>query len=126
MADKKKCPLCGSDATIRERPEGIDGKAVECVLCTTFEISENALLGLRSKPGDKELLPYLICHIRQAKKQNFNVASHTWRTFAQSHKDTPFSQKFAKLLDLLAIRSNLQPGGRIPVNTTMDWPLVDA
>ncbi|MBI2998711.1 MAG: hypothetical protein HYY46_09730 [Deltaproteobacteria bacterium] len=128
MPDKEKCPLCNSDATVRERPMGIDGKAVECVLCTTFEITENALSGLRSKPGDKELIPYLICHIRQAKKQSplFNVASHTWRQFAQSHKNTPFSQKTARLLDLLATRSDFQPGGRIQLDSKLDWPLIDA
>ena len=123
------CPLCDSEgSTIRKRPEGIDGKAVNCVLCTAFEILDNALLTLKSKPGDKELLPYLICQIRQASEQGnvFNVASHTWRDFALAHKNTPFSQRTEKLLDLLATRSNFQLGSRVEVNPKFDWPLVDA
>lgn len=126
MANKGKCPLCGTDATIRERPLGLDGKAIDCALCTKFEISDNALAGLRSRPGDEDLLPYLICHIRQAKQPVFTIASHTWREFAQSHKGTRFSQKTAKLLDLLAARSDFKPGSRIQVKSKLDWPLVDA
>ncbi len=130
MADRitEACPFCGWDAIIRQLSLGREGKDVECVICGRFEITPNALAGLTSKPGDTELLPYLICHIRQANERGevFNVASHTWREFATAHKNTPFSKKTAKLLDILAARSRFIPGARIPVDSKVDWPLVDA
>jgi hypothetical protein len=124
MTDVEKCPLCGSQAEVSER-EGTDGKKVSCALCTTFHISPNAIAGMGT-PGAKELLPYLICHIRQDTHSGvFSVASHSWREFAQSHKNTPFSQKIEKLFDLLARRSNYQLGTPIQMDFETDWPLVD-
>ena len=117
------CPLCGWSIAATEG--GMDGIRVVCKLCGRFTISKNAIATLIRE--GKELIPYLSCHIRQANKrgEEFIVASHNWREYAMSHKETPFSRRLAKLLDLLAERSNLQPGARFPLDATFDWPLVD-
>ena len=128
MADEvEKCPLCGGNATVRGLDMGRDGKDVTCVVCGQFEITRNAIIGLKSKAGDTELLPYLICHTRSANERGevFNVASHNWREFAQAHKNTPLSRRIEKLLQLLVSRSQFEPGRRVRLNERTDWPLVD-
>jgi hypothetical protein len=89
-APHETCPLCrwsiaGSEA-------GIHGIRVACRLCGRFTISKNAIASL--KPADGKLIPYLSCHIRQANNrgEEFNVASHSRREYAMSHKETTFSR----------------------------------
>jgi hypothetical protein len=87
MADVKKCPLCGWDATVTQLG---DADQVKCELCGEFKITRT-LLSAGFSEG--ELLPYLWAHTRQANQRGEIVTLDTqnWKGLAQAHKSTPFS-----------------------------------
>ena len=120
MADVKKCPLCGWDATITQLG---DADHVKCELCGEFKITRT-LLSVGASEG--ELLPYLGAHTRQANQRGEVVTldTHNWKEFAQAHQSTPFSRKVQKVLDLVA--SRCEPGTRAQLHLHADAPLVDA
>jgi hypothetical protein len=52
------------------------------------------------------------------------LGTHNWEGFARAHKETPFTRKRDKLLELLASRS--KPGEPVRIDSQYDPPLVDA
>jgi hypothetical protein len=128
----RACPVCGQNANVSNLPPPmIDGYRIECPRCGNF-IAPGLLLRtvLKGKDSDSEaneLLPHLSAYIRQANARGENVAlDESWRDFARAHKNTPFSRKVTKLLELLVDRSNPELGNPVTIQYDNDWPLVDA
>jgi hypothetical protein len=120
--DGKRCPLCGQGAEVEYIP---DFYFVNCPRCGRFLITTMNLLTIADE--EKELLPYLSMHTRQAHERGERVelnASH-WKNFALAHKNTPVSRKLLNLLELVAQRTK-NPGHEIVLNPNTDPPLLDA
>ncbi len=122
-----RCPICGIEARIT----GIgtrDANFVDCARCGEFVMTGTLFVVFRGlTPDRRALLPYLSAYTRQAIARGIRseLTTENWADFAKSHMGTPVSQKVNKLLELVASRSS-HPGDIVDVNTSLDYPLLDA
>ena len=117
----KRCFLCRRGAQLISVGDLWD---VKCKTCGFFEISSSALATISE--NDKELLPYISIHTREASERGDKVIldSTNWKDIANAHKVTPILVKAMKLLELTASRS--QPGHPVRFDEISDPPLVGA
>ena len=120
---KHACPICGAMSG-RYRVHKKFAHGVECPVCGTYEITEQARGVLQAEPG---LLPGLSAYIREANRRSATptITSDKWQQFAQRHVNTPVRVKLERLLTHLALKSDY-PGSKVTLNSSHDYPLFDA
>ena len=127
-----ECPLCRQRSAVScESPDSGHFDVACPERCGAFEIEDSVAKKFRNflnlSDLDRELLPYLRCHVRQSheRKEKARITEENWKSFADERQSTPVKDQWKRLLHLLAPRVPIL--GRIAnIDPEVDGLLVDA
>jgi hypothetical protein len=116
-----KCPLCKRSCDGME--VAYDTDEIWCSRCGNFVINRPLRMTLEMEREESvlQLALSLAVYIRQANERGELVTldPNNWTGFAEAYKQTLFSRKSTKLLELIAARSST-PGSPVELNPHVD------